>query len=366
MSFLDRAKHTLDTVGYNIGVARTVVRAKLEDGFDTEIEPVSMDEMFRPQVHVTGSFFVPGDGVDLAERQQKYVDGKYGPMFSTDAPATDDGTVRIRVPKEYSEDGWATVPALASRELTQNQKLVAGLSGVNSVAYVEADYKDQVDCRVIKDGQETTTKIDRTELHYFSEKALEAYLWLEKAKKAHTATEKTDTATEKTDTAQADGAFATKPRIVFANYVSDKFIREQPMVGTKENNGKSFMVVSIPCTLSESGLATIAVKPGAVHQAMRKGEPMEGYSSVMLGSPDTLLKVSIKEGDQYQQVEMRAVDVAEMIELGRAAYKNKLRPELDKARKEVEAKKDAFRGMGDPSADVATHTEPTAEDQLKV
>jgi hypothetical protein len=359
MSFLDRAKHTLDTVGYNIGVARTVVRAKLEDGFDTEIEPISMDEMFRPQVHVTGSLFRMGDGVDLAERQQKYVDEKYGPMFATDAEATDDGTVRIRVPKEYSEDGWATVPALASRELTQNQRLVAGLSGVSSVAYVEADYKDQVDCRVIKDGQETTTKIDRTELHYFSEKALEAYLWLDKAKRAHSAA-------EKTDTAQADGAFATKPRMVFANYVSDKFIREQPMVGTKENNGKSFMVVSVPCTLSEDGFATVAVKPGAVRQAVRKGEPMEGYSTVVLGSPDTLLKVSIKEGSKYQQVDMRAADVAEMFEFGRASYRSKLRPELDKARKEVEAKNDAFRGMGDPSADVSTPTEPAAEDQLKV
>jgi hypothetical protein len=375
MSFLDRAKHTLDTAVYNIDVARTIVRAKLEDGMDAEIEPVSMDDMFRPKVHETEAFIVPGDGYTLAARQQRYVDKKYGPMFCTDAQANDDGTVRIRVPKEYSEDGWATIPTLASRNLKGNQKLITGLSGVNCVAYAEADYENQVDCLVIKDGQETTTKVDRMELQSVSDQALEAHLWLEKVKEARDMTEKATAAAQaaasRVDAVQADDVDSSKPRMVFANYVSDKLIREQPTIGAKNNNDKSRMMVQVPCNLSENGYAVFSVTPKAVHQQLRKGEPVKGYSSVALGTPDKLLKVGIGEGPKQKIVNMRAADIVEMLEFERASYWDKIRSDLEAKKPEhadeiLSNTNDAFRGMGDPSADVGTPTDPISENQMNI
>ena len=110
-----------------------------------------------------------------------------------------------------------------------------------------------------------------------------------------------------------------------------------------------------------------------------KGEPAKGDNSVGLGSSDKLLTVAISKEPllssagkaEVQIVNMRVADIMEELESGRALYRNKIHPEseakkLEHADEISPNANDAFRGMGDPSADVGTPTDPTSENQMNI
>lgn len=110
-----------------------------------------------------------------------------------------------------------------------------------------------------------------------------------------------------------------------------------------------------------------------------KGEPVKSDNSVNPDAPDKRLTVAISkiplstQGDHsdVQIVNVRVADIMGELEAGRALYQNKIRPEFEaEKRKHVDEispnANDAFRGMGDPSADVGTPTDPTSENQMNI
>ena len=114
--------------------------------------------------------------------------------------------------------------------------------------------------------------------------------------------------------------------------------------------------------------------------ALDKGEPVKGDNSVGLDSSDKSITVAISKEPllgsvgkvEAQIVNMRVADIMEEIESERALYQNKIRPEFEaEKRKHAEGEispntNDAFRGMGDPSADVGTPTDPISENQMNI
>ena len=107
---------------------------------------------------------------------------------------------------------------------------------------------------------------------------------------------------------------------IFMNFVSEAMIHIN-----KTTEGKEFANISIPCSKSTTGYASVAVNLGQVLPATKKdGTVVDGYKSILMGSADKTRKVSIATGKKrisYKDIEMTNQEIVDCVNAARKAYR---------------------------------------------
>lgn len=108
---------------------------------------------------------------------------------------------------------------------------------------------------------------------------------------------------------------------IWANFVSAKLVHEKD----RADGTGTFVNVSIPCTLSKSGYASMALNAGQVKPATapKSKKVVDGMVNILLGDPDAKRKVSVatnKKKTNFKQVELTNAEIAQLFADNRTAY----------------------------------------------
>lgn len=108
---------------------------------------------------------------------------------------------------------------------------------------------------------------------------------------------------------------------VWANFVSGKLVHEKDR---QDGTGK-FVNISIPCSLSKSGYASMALNAGQVKPATapKSKKVVDGMVNILLGAPEAKRKVSVatnKKKTNFKQIELTNAEIAQLFADNRTAY----------------------------------------------
>ena len=111
---------------------------------------------------------------------------------------------------------------------------------------------------------------------------------------------------------------------LWINNYSDKLISKE----RTGSNGRCFKSILFNCSAIGGTLASVTVSPKQIRQSTRRnGEPINGFSCILLGAPDTERVVTFRNGDTFEKITMTIQEIYDSIEQNRADWKAKQQSE---------------------------------------